>query len=100
VIQDVSISRQHAQFSRQVSGDYVQDLTSRNGTLVNNEPLPGPRLLRTGDRICLGTVILEYTAAQHARVTPFPNIVTPQSFARSLSGPVPLKLPSKQKENI
>ena len=100
VMNDVSISRQHAQFSRQASGDYVQDLTSRNGTLVNDEPLPGPRLLRTGDRICLGTIILEYTAAQHTRVTPLPNIVTPQSFARSMSGPVPLKLPSKQKENI
>jgi len=100
VMNDVSISRQHVQFSRQPSGDYVQDLTSRNGTLVNNEALPGPRLLRTGDSICLGTIILTYTAAQHARVTPLPNIVTPQSFARLMSGPVPLKLPSKQKENI
>ncbi len=100
VMNDVSISRQHAQFSRQASGDYVQDLTSRNGTLVNDESLPGPRLLHTGDRICLGTIVLEYTAAQHTRVTPLPNIVTPQSFARSLSGPGPLRLPSKQKENI
>ena len=100
VMNDVSISRQHAQFSRQASGDYVQDLTSRNGTLVNDEPLPGPRLLRTGDRICLGSITLEYTAAQHARVTPLPNIVTPQSFARSMRGPVPLKLPSKQKESM
>ncbi len=100
VMNDVSISRQHAQFSRQASGDYVQDLTSRNGTLVNNEPLPAPRLLRTGDVICLGTVILEYTAAQYARMTPLPNLVTPQSFTRSMSSPMPLKLPSKQKENI
>ncbi|GAC1427165.1 MAG: hypothetical protein PVS3B3_11780 [Ktedonobacteraceae bacterium] len=100
VMHDASISRYHAQFSRQASGDYVQDLTSRNGTLVNNEPLPGPRLLRTGDFICLGTIILEYTAAQHVGMTPLPNSVTPQSFARSMRGPVPLKLPSKQKENI
>ena len=100
VMNDVSISRHHAQFSRQANGDYVQDLTSRNGTLVNNEPLPAPRLLHTGDAICLGTVILEYTAAQHVSVIPLPNIVTPQSFLRSMSGPVPLRLPSKQKENI
>ncbi len=99
VINDVSISRQHAQFSRQASGDYVQDLKSRNGTLVNNEPLLAPRLLQTGDRICLGTITLEYTAAKHARVTPLPHVVTPQSFAHSMSGPVPLKLPSKQKES-
>jgi pSer/pThr/pTyr-binding forkhead associated (FHA) protein len=96
---DASISRQHAQFSRQASGDYVQDLTSRNGTLVNNEPLTGPRLLQHGDRICLGTIELQYTAAQHAPRTPMPQIITPRSFARSMSGPVPLKLPSKQKES-
>lgn len=100
VLNDASISRQHALFSRQTSGDYVQDLTSRNGTLVNNEALLEPRLLHTGDCIRLGTIKFEYTAAQHARATPLPQIVTPQSFARSMSGPVPLKLPSKQKENI
>ena len=99
VMNDSLISRQHAQFSRQANGDYVQDLTSRNGTLVNDEVLSGPRLLCTGDCICLGTIIFEYTSAQYARVTPLPNIITPQSFARSMSGPVPLKLPSKQKEN-
>jgi pSer/pThr/pTyr-binding forkhead associated (FHA) protein len=99
VMNDASISRQHAQFSRQASGDYVQDLTSRNGTLVNNEPLTGPRLLQHGDRICLGTIELQYTAAQHAPRTPMPQIITPRSFARSMSGPVPLKLPSKQKES-
>jgi len=100
VMNDASISRQHAQFSHQANGDYVQDLTSRNGTLVNNEALLGPRLLYTGDRICLGTINFEYTAAQHARMTPLPHLVAPQSFTRSMSGPVPLKLPSKQKENI
>ncbi len=98
VINDASISRQHAQFSHLASGDYVQDLTSRNGTLVNNEALLSPRLLQTGDRICLGTITFEYTSAQHTRMTPLPYIVTPQSFARSMSGPVPLKLPSKMKE--
>ena len=97
VMDDVSISRQHVQFSRQANGDYVQDLTSRNGTLVNNEPLPGPRLLRTGDHICLGTITLEYTAAQQAHIAPLPNIVTPKTFATPMSGPVPLKLPSRLK---
>ncbi len=100
VMNDPSISRLHAQFSRQANGDYVQDLTSRNGTLVNNEPLPAPRLLCTGDSICLGTITLEYTATQDARMTPLPGIITPQSFGRLMSSPMPLKLPSKQKENI
>ncbi len=98
VINDVSISRQHAQFLRQASGDYVQDLTSRNGTLVNDEPLAEPRLLQIGDRIRLGNINLEYTFSSSTRTSGFPQIITPQSFARSLSGPVPLKLPSKPKE--
>ncbi len=99
VMNDASISRQHAQFSRLPGGDFVQDLTSRNGTTVNAEPLLEPRLLHVGDRICLGTICLEYTVPQHAQVTPIPEIIMPQSFMRSMSGPVPLKLPSKQKES-
>ncbi|GHO43847.1 FHA domain-containing protein [Ktedonospora formicarum] len=46
IIRDASISRRHAQFLRQTNGDYVQDLSSRNGTRVNDEYLTGPRLLR------------------------------------------------------
>ncbi len=99
MMNDASISRKHAQFSRYASGDYVQDLTSRNGTLVNDEPLLKPYLLRTGDHIRLGIITLEYTAPQHVCMTPLPSIVTPQSFVYSMSGPILLKLPSKQKEN-
>ncbi|GAC1642136.1 MAG: hypothetical protein NVS4B12_05060 [Ktedonobacteraceae bacterium] len=76
----------------------MQDLTSRNGTLVNDEPLLGPRLLHTGDCVCLGIIKLEYIAAHDALMTPLPQTITPRSFLRSLSGPVPLRLPSKQKE--
>jgi len=100
VMNDASISRQHAQFSRLPGGDFVQDLASHNGTTVNAEPLLEPRLLHVGDRICLGTIRLEYIMAQHEQVTPLPQIIPPQLFTRSMSGPVPLKLPSKQKESL
>ncbi len=94
VIQDASISRRHAQFLQQANGDYVQDLASRNGTKVNDELLHAPRLLAKGDRICMGTICLEYTFVPEAHTTPLPPLPTPP-LSRPISGPVPLRLPSK-----
>lgn len=94
VIDDVSISRQHAQFLRQVNGNYVQDLSSRNGTWVNNEPLPGPHLLATEDDIRMGNICMKYASVQTARTAPLSLIIKPQ---RSMSGPMSLRLPSKRK---
>ncbi len=96
IIYDISISRRHAQFLRQANGDYVQDLASRNGTKVNDERLTAPRLLRQGDIICLGTIRLEYTLIPEAQTTAMPPL-SPPPLARPMSGPVPLRLPSKQK---
>lgn len=96
ILPDASISRRHAQFSRQAYGDYVQDLASRNGTKVNGELLNAPRLLQKGDIIYLGTVRLEYTYIPEAQTTSLPPL--PMSpLARPISGPVPLRLPSKPK---
>ena len=96
VINDASISRRHAQFLQQANGDYVQDLASRNGTKVNDEPLHAPRALQKGDIICLGAICLEYTFVPEARTTPLPPL--PKSpLSRPISGPVPLRLPSKPK---
>ncbi len=97
VINDTSISRCHAQVLRQANGNYVQDLDSRNGTTVNNEPLLAPRLLQPGDIVCFGNIHLEYTPIQTARTTPLPMIITPQPSPRLLSGPMPLRLPSRPK---
>jgi pSer/pThr/pTyr-binding forkhead associated (FHA) protein len=97
IINDASISRRHAQIVRQVNGDYVQDLASRNGTKVNDELLKAPRLLQQGDIVCLGNIRLEYTLVPEAQTSPLPPLpVSPLS--RPISGPVPLRLPSKPKE--
>lgn len=96
VINDASISRRHAQISQQVNGDYVQDLASRNGTKVNDEPLHAPRLLQKGDTICLGSICLEYTFVPEAQTTPLPPLPG-LPLSRPISGPVPLRLPSKPK---
>ena len=94
VIHDASISRRHAQFLQQANGDYVQDLASRNGTKVNDEPLDAPRLLQKGDIICLGTIYLEYTFVPEAHTTPLPPLPA-SPLAHPTSSPAPLRLPSK-----
>jgi pSer/pThr/pTyr-binding forkhead associated (FHA) protein len=101
VINDASISRQHAQFLRQADGVYVQDLTSRNGTRVNDEPLLSPHLLKPGDIISVGNVHLDYVPVQPGDATSSPTstiapIVLPL-LPRTVGGPTPLKLPSKRK---
>ena len=97
VIEDTSISRCHVQFSRQPNGDYIQDLTSRNGTRVNDELLTHPRPLKTGDIITIGNIVLEYIPIQQARTMPLSYIITPQPTTYSTSGPMPLRLPSKNR---
>ena len=98
VINDVSISRRHAQVLRQANGNYVQDLGSRNGTKVNGEPLHEPRLLQTGDIVCVGSIHLEYKSLQSGPETPMPQSIIPASIVRPMtSGPIPLRLPSKPK---
>lgn len=99
VINDASISRQHAQFLQQTDGVYVQDLSSRNGSKVNDEPLLSPRLLKPGDIISLGSIRLEYAPVQ-TTYTPLSPVSTgaPTIFPPLLRGgigPMPLKLPSK-----
>jgi pSer/pThr/pTyr-binding forkhead associated (FHA) protein len=101
IINDASISRRHVQFSRQLDGDYIQDLVSRNGTRVNGEPITGATLLQPGDMIEIGNLSLEYTPLQSMQTTPLAMDITPPP---KMTGPIsgvglaPLRLPSRQKE--
>lgn len=99
VIRDASISRRHAQVLRQVNGDYVQDLASRNGTKVNNEQLHAPYLLQEGDVVWLGNICLKYTSIQEAQATPLLPLTVPP-LASPLSNRLPLRLPSKFKIEV
>jgi predicted component of type VI protein secretion system len=68
---DSSVSRQHAQIVRQASGYYVQDVDSQNGTLLNGQPLAAPTMLRPGDVLKVGEVVLACELA-----TPAPGTST------------------------
>ncbi len=54
-IDDPRVSRLHARIEMRDDGVYVEDLGSRNGTLVDGEPVKGSRQLAAGDEISIGT---------------------------------------------
>lgn len=56
------VSRRHARITRGRGGTFVADLGSYNGTTVNGQLIsPGrARLLRNGDRIKVGLVVIEF----------------------------------------
>ncbi len=61
-VDDVGASRQHARilFSPRERQYMLTDLNSRNGTLLNGEPVSEPIALRPGDRIQIGDTILRF----------------------------------------
>jgi pSer/pThr/pTyr-binding forkhead associated (FHA) protein len=58
---DQWLSRHHAEVQLRGDGHYVVDLKSKNGTLLNGQPLADERKLRHGDVITLGEHVLTYS---------------------------------------
>jgi hypothetical protein len=59
VVDDPGASRQHAEIRRESGRFVVADLGSTNGTLVNESAI-GEHTLADGDRITIGTTVLEF----------------------------------------
>jgi pSer/pThr/pTyr-binding forkhead associated (FHA) protein len=76
---DNSVSRQHAQIVRQPGGYFVSDLQSSNGTSLNDAPLNAPALLRPGDLLRLGEMVLRCEAVSPASQTT--QAIRPQNGA-------------------
>ena len=49
------VSRVHARVEQRGGGVYIEDLGSRNGTLLNGTPLAREALLTPGDRVRIGS---------------------------------------------
>ena len=72
------VSRRHARLLVGESGVLLEDLNSKNGTRLAETPVTGQVLLRDGDRIHIGSVLLVYrvsgsgmsTETQIRRATP------------------------------
>jgi hypothetical protein len=59
VLEDPEASRRHASVSAEGEAVTLEDLGSTNGTFVNGERIEGPRTLQPGDKVRIGTTVLE-----------------------------------------
>ncbi len=59
IVQDSSVSREHATIERKDGRFIVEDLKSTNGTFVNGE-LVDVRVLNHGDKIRIGNTVLQF----------------------------------------
>ena len=58
-INDPTVSKQHAEIQI-INGEvYLRDLGSTNGTFHNGSKIVGAKLLHPGDRIQVGTIVIE-----------------------------------------
>lgn len=55
-----SVSRQHARLSHSGAVVLIEDLGSTNGTWINDRPLRGPSVLKSGDRFQVGAVHFKF----------------------------------------
>lgn len=61
-INDVGVSRQHAEFVRYGEDVFIDDMDSANGTYLNGQVIDRRQQLQDGDKITLGsTTILKFT---------------------------------------
>jgi len=58
-LDDTFVSQEHARIFARNGSWYVEDLGSTNGTFVNEQRLAAPAMLTSGDRIRVGTTVLE-----------------------------------------
>ena len=58
-LEDTYVSQQHARIFGKGDKWYVEDLGSTNGTFVNDQKLAAPAQVEPGDKIRVGTTIVE-----------------------------------------
>ena len=73
ILNDPSISTQHAQLLLEANTYRLKDVDSTNGTCVNGKPIT-EALLRFKDRIRFGTVEAQYESSEVAESKPLPKL--------------------------
>jgi pSer/pThr/pTyr-binding forkhead associated (FHA) protein len=71
----VGISRRHARIVVTASDVLIEDLNSKNGTLLNDQPVADRRALHDGDLIQVGPVVIVYHASATGMSTETVSIV-------------------------
>ncbi len=100
-IDDPSTSRRHARFSPTPQGYMVEDLGSKNGTLVNDAPCTS-HVLRNGDRVLLGSALAVYREEKElsSQSVVIADDLTATHATRYVSRDQRLSLPQRRLEMI
>lgn len=72
------VSRKHCSLTSTADGIVVEDLGSQNGTHVNDVPIDGPTLLKEGDTLRIGAIVLIVPVQPKAKPGTQP-VVVPQA---------------------
>lgn len=91
VFQDLSVSRQHARISLDDAGNvFIEDLGSRNGTLINGTPVAGKQQLASQDMVSLGTTTFLVIDREqpHVTIVSAPAVAVPKKAAAEESAAV------------
>lgn len=65
--EDASLSRTHLRIERDGDGWAVNDLQSKNGTLLNGTRVTGPQRLHPGDRLLAGSLVIRYVDPERSQ---------------------------------
>lgn len=68
-LDDPAVSRRHARILVAGSGTLIEDLGSKNGTLIEGRPVTAPAALRHGIQLAFGTVLVTYCESGTAMPT-------------------------------
>jgi serine phosphatase RsbU (regulator of sigma subunit) len=68
VLQDLNVSRLHAELVRRPDGYFILDAGGKNGTFLNDKRIDTPSALKPGDRIRLGTTSLVFNGHPRSEV--------------------------------
>ncbi|MBI2920460.1 MAG: FHA domain-containing protein [Planctomycetes bacterium] len=71
---DARASRDHFKVELLQNRFVVTDMGSRNGTLVNGQPISGPQPLAVGDRIMIGAAVFQFMEGEAAPSAPPPEV--------------------------
>ena len=99
VIDDPSVSREHAQITRVGNDHILEDLRSANGTYVNGEQMPR-RILQHGDVMQFGAFHLRYLNPRAASEADFERTMLIEGIAGDSSARTAVKLAEAQSDGI
>jgi ABC-2 type transport system ATP-binding protein len=97
VVEDDQVSRRHLLLTLRDSGAVVMDLGSSNGTFINDELVVAEQRLGPGDRLRVGTTVLEIvsdatvvrpvrTQTAVSQPIPSPNSILVENLVREFAG--------------